>query len=932
MPLPQTVAFLRKLFTGFAIASFGLSTAAIAQTSRIAQAISSDSTRVELSHTVLPRALAGKDLGPAPGDRTLSAVTLRFNMTAAQSSQLDALVAAQQNPASPLYHQWLTPEQYGARFGLSSPDIAKVTAWLQGQGLTVTGVARGRSFVTVSGTVAKLQTAFGTIIHTVQVDGEQHIANLTEPSLPKSVAGVVSTVTGLTDIRLKPHAHPHFTSSISGDHFIAPGDFYTIYDINPLLTASINGSGETIAVAGQTDILQSDIAAFRSASGLASNPPTIKVVGTDPGTPTTDDQVEASIDVEWSGAVAPAATILYVNSTDVIAGSLTAIIDQNLAPIATVSYGDCESGFGSSNVVTYNELFRQAAVQGQTVVGPAGDSGATDCDYQSDTASGGLAVDFPASSPYVTGVGGTMFNDGSGTYWSTTNGSYSGSALSYIPELAWDESDPSEGLSAGGGGASMYFTKPSWQVGTGVPADSSRDVPDLAFNAAAGHDPYLICQGGFCTNGFRNSANNLDAYGGTSISTPAFAAIVALLEQKLQTKVGLANPTIYALANSTYSTNVFHDVTSGTNDSPCTLGTANCTTAISPCAGVTNTVNGTNYGCIGYSATVGYDLATGWGSLDVFNFVNDWSLVTPLGVATVSMATSATNVTATPSSVTAGASITVNATVSSATSGVTTSPTGTAQLTIDGTSVGNSVALSSGAASFTYNTTSLSSGAHIVGVTYSGDATYAGSKGTSTVDVTTTASDFALSPSAATATTTAGGTASGITFTVTPTSGFTGSVTFTASSPSSTLDATYSFSVNPVTISGTTPGTTVLTLVASESNARSGLTGQHRLGGKAGISRLDPALPWMIPATGVTLAGLLLLVVPRRRSRWTALVLALASIGVLGAAGCGSGSSNNVSSTTTTASGTYTITVTASGTNSAGTALSHSSNVTFVVQ
>ena len=931
MPFPQTFVLLRKLFTGLAIGSLGLSTAAHAQANRIVQASISDSGRVELSNTVLPRAAKGQDLGAAPADRTLSSVTLRFNMTAAQSTQLDVLLAAQQNPASPLYHQWLTPEQYGARFGLSLTDISKVTTWLQGQGLTVTGVARGRSFVTVAGTVAKLQTAFGTTIHMIQVDGEQHIANLTEPSLPKSLAGVVSTITGLTDIRLKPHAHPHFTSSISGSHFIAPGDFYTIYDINPLLTASIDGSGETIAVAGQTDILQSDIAAFRSASGLAANPPTVKVIGTDPGVPTTDDQVEASIDVEWSGAVAPAATILYVNSTDVIAGSLTAIIDQNLAPIATVSYGNCESGFGNSNVVMYNELFRQAAVQGQTVVGPAGDSGATDCDYQAKTASGGLAVDFPASSPYVTGVGGTMFNEGSGTYWSTTNGTYSGSALSYIPELAWDESDPTVGLSAGGGGASIFFTKPSWQVGSGVPADNSRDVPDLAFNAAAGHDPYLICQGGFCTNGFRNAANNLDAYGGTSISTPAFAAIVALLEQKLQTKVGLANPTIYALANSTYATNVFHDVTSGSNDSPCTLGTSNCTTASSPCAGVTNTVNGTTYGCIGYSATAGYDLATGWGSLDVFNFVNDWSQVTPIGVATVSMATSATHVTAAPSSVTAGTSITINATVTSATAGATASPTGTAQLTVDSASVGSAVALSSGAASFIYDTTGLSSGAHIIGVTYSGDSTYAGSKGTATVDVTTTASDFALSPSSATATTTPGGTAAGITFTVTPTSGFTGSVTFTASTQSSTLDATYGFSINPVTISGTTPGTTVFTLVASESNAKGGLTGQHRLGRSSGVSKLKPVSPWMIPATGVTLAGLLLLVVPRRRSQWTALVLALTCIGVLSVAGCGSGS-KNVSSTTTTASGTYTIAITASGTNSAGIPLSHTSTVTLVVQ
>ena len=408
----------------------------------------------------------------------------------------------------------------------------------------------------------------------------------------------------------------------------------------------------TIAVAGQTDINLSDIAAFRSASGLSANPPTVKVIGTDPGVPSTDDQVEASIDVEWSGAVAPSATILYVNTMDVI-NSLSQIIDQNLAPIATVSYGNCESGFGTpADLASYNQLFRQGTVQGQTIAGPAGDSGATDCDYQTSVATQGLAVDFPASSPYVTGVGGTMFDDTTGTYWSATNGTNSGSALSYIPEEVWNEVADGGGLSAGGGGVSAIFTKPAWQVGTGVPADSSRDVPDLAFNAAADHDGYLICQGGSCVNGFRDADSNLDVYGGTSISTPAFAGIVALLEQKMQatTGLGLVNPNIYALANSTYASTVFHDVTAGSNDSPCTLGTLNCTTVVDPCAGASNA----GQGCIGYNAGTGYDLASGWGSLDVFNFITDFPLVAPLASSTNGTNTSSTTVTTSSASVTSG--------------------------------------------------------------------------------------------------------------------------------------------------------------------------------------------------------------------------------------------------------------------------------------
>ena len=210
-------------------------------------------------------------------------------------------------------------------------------------------------------------------------------------------------------------------------------------------------------------------------------------------------------------------------------------------------------------------------------MGPAGDSGATDCDFQFPTASQGLAVDFPASSPFVTGAGGTMFNQGSATgatqYWSASNGSTSGSAISYIPEVAWNETSTTNGLAAGGGGASAFFAKPSWQIGTGVPADSSRDVPDISLNAASSHDGYLFCSKGSCTNGYRDASGNLNVVGGTLVATPSFAGILALVEQKIGSQLGNANPTIYGLANSTYYNTVFHDITSGNNSSPCDIGT-----------------------------------------------------------------------------------------------------------------------------------------------------------------------------------------------------------------------------------------------------------------------------------------------------------------------------------------------------------------------
>ena len=878
-----------------------------------------NASRAVVAGTVVARARQATDLGVAAANTPVAAMTLRFNLTDQQSVALTALASAQQNPQSASYRQWLTPEQYGSQFGLSTDDLAKVTGWLETQGFSSITVARSRSFVTFSGTAGQVAEAFGTTLHQVKADGETHLANLTDPALPAGFAGVVSTVTGLNDFRLRAHVRSReeqasstkYTSSISGSTFIAPGDFYTIYNTLPLLNQSINGTGLTIAVMGQTDIYPADDAAFRAASGLPANAPTIKLYGTDPGFPSMDDLEEASLDVEWSGAVAPSAAILFVNSTNVISGSLTQTIDNNLAPIITISYGDCEAGYGSANLATFNQLFRQANVQGQTILGPSGDSGATDCDYQTKVATQGLAVDFPASSPYVTGVGGTMFNENGGVYFAATNGLYQGSALSYIPEAVWNESLAGTGIEGGGGGVSAYFTKPAFQVGTGVPADFSRDVPDVSFNADPDHDGYLFCYNGSCTNGFRNASNGLQVVGGTSISTPSFAGIMALLEQKIQARVGNANPVIYGLANSTYYSTVFHDVTVGGNTSPCTAGTPSCP----------------NGGAIGYSAGTGYDLASGWGSVNALNMVNDWLLVTPSGItSTIGANAAAVSVVPSATSVLAGATVTAQVTVTSATSGVTTTPTGSVQLLLNNVPSGSSVMLVNGVATLTVPTTGLNSGANTISAAYSGDALYAGVKGAFTLDiVSASAADFTLTPSSATATAKSGTTATGITFTVTPVNGFVGAVTFTAAANVSTLNATGNFTVNPVTITTTAAGSTVFQLSAYESLATPG-TAQHRLTTSAVLRGTSP---WMLTGTGAAMAGLFLLVLPKRRKRWSALVVGLLSLGLFAASGCsGPQGSNQLNAAT----GTYTITVTASGTNAAGTAVSHSSVVTFVVQ
>jgi subtilase family serine protease len=928
--------------------------------------------------TIHPKVKMAADLGEAPADKALDSLSLRFSMTSAQSAALSQLLADQQNPSSPRYHQWLTPEQFGAEFGMSQNDLASATSWLQEQGFTVTGVARGRTFINFSGTVGQVNRAFAANMHAVSLNGETHIANLSDPSLPTALANVTAMVGGLNDFRVKPRARqrsvePKFNGGAGNGNLIAPGDFYTIYDLNPLISSSINGSGVSIAVTGQTDIGTAGLAsyaAFRSAAGLSTtNPPTIQLAGRDPGSPgagiqfpTAGDLSESMLDLEWAGAAAPGANIIFITGQDVFLNAQTQAIDNKVAPIITTSYGNCESNFGNAEIASLNVLYQQANAQGQTILGPAGDAGAADCEiFTNVSASTGLAVDFPASSPYATGVGGTEFNENGTNYFSTANGNNGGTATSYIPEQPWNETFLTSsggqlyGLyygGAGGGGVSQIFSKPAWQVGNGVPADASRDVPDIAFNAAAQHDGYLVCVPAFtdstgkfypadCTSGFANSSGAYDIYGGTSVGTPSFAGILAMLEQKLQVAgLGNVNPKLYGLANSSYYSTVFHDVTSGTNAVPCTLGSTDCSAGypgFNPAGTIACPANSCTgfiaYPSIGYSATTGYDLASGWGSIDVNNLVNDWLLAPAVGVVTSTQTASTTTVSATPANVVAGAaSVTVTATIASSSSSVTTTPTGTATLLVDNAVVGTAVALSGTTVTFpAYATTTLSSGPHTFSVSYSGDGTYAGSKGSASVDVTSpVVADFSVTPATATVTVASGGTAAGVTYTVTPLNGFTGSVSFSATASDPSLAATYSFSVSPVVISGTATGTTVFTLEAFQSNTGAAVQRFNAApSGKASLGKN----PWALGGSGIVVAGLLFFGLPRqRRNRWSALMVALVSVGVLSAAGCSGSAGSGTNGTTKSAPGTYAITVTAQGQDATGTVHTHNVSVSFVVQ
>jgi subtilase family serine protease len=912
---------------------------------RIAGGVSNGS-RVALPGSIGGHARNSADLGLAPANLQLQSLSLRFSMTPAQQADLNQLLAAQLDPSSPSYHQWLTSEQFGARFGLSSSDLATVSSWLTSQGFTITGVAKSSTFITFSGTVGQVQQAFGTTIHNVSLHGEPHITNLTDPTLPSAIANVTLAVTGLNDFKLKPRSRarnitsdsvqPGFTTTVGGvtSHYIAPGDLYTIYDYPP--SSTINGTGITIAVMGVTDLTQgnvlpdANITAFRTAAGLPAINLKLQLTGTDPGISTTDID-EAHLDVEWSGASAPGATILYVYGSDVLANSLTYAIDTSptIAPIITISYGGCESGFGASFLATYNQLLQMANAKGITVMSSSGDDGATDCDT-SGVASEGLNVDFPSSSPFVTSAGGTQFSgdvSNASTYWNTNNASNNSSAKSYIPEQPWNETTTSGGLDAGGaggGGASGFFSKPAWQVGMGVPSDSSRDVPDVSLNAAAMHDGYVVCSQGSCTNGFLAANGQANVFGGTSFVAPSLAGILALVEQKLGTgALGNIGPTLYGLANGPTASSIFHDIITGNNSVVCSQGTPNCPSG----------------GSIGYNAGTGYDQATGLGTLDVNMLVTNWASATPTGTgSTIGAALTTTTVTTT-SQLCAVSTSTLPLTVTVSGTPATT-PTGTIQFLVDNKPVGTPQALPSGSGTLTFglSTSTITSGGHTISAVYSGDGNYAGSKGTllaadstfASVDfVSSTQKDFSITPCTGSVTVAAGATSTGVVFTITPVNGFTGAVTMTA--VNNNLGAfTPSFSVTPVNITSSSAVTTSFIVKASQTT-----TAQLTRPGLAPFQDHSRGeTPWYAAGSGATLACMLLLVMPRRR-RWAGLVAVALSLAALTVVGCGGNTSTTGSntggggtgSTTTNAqSGTYTFTITAvSGT------LVHSTQVTVKV-
>ena len=677
----------------FLISALGLRAA---PADRISRPVESRNIRV-VSGSLHKLAQPQFDQGSVDPDMRMDDVTIMFQPSASQQADLDRLLADQQNPSSPQFHKWLTPEEFGDRFGISSGDQSKVVAWLASQGLAIQRSGRGRNWVSFSGTSARVSRALHTSIHRFEVDGEIHFANTTDPEVPEALADIVGGFLGLNDFRLKSFAKPVPNLNSGSSHFLAPADFATIYNLGPLYQAGIDGTGQAIAVVGDSEIQITDIRAFRTRYGLPANDPRlVPYSSTSPGF--NGDQLEANLDLEWAGATAPRATIFYVYGPSVVS-AISFAVSASVAPILSISYGGCEVGFAPA---FFRSIGQQANAQGITILAASGDAGAAGCDRQASEplATRGLSPSWPVSLPEVTGVGGTQFVEGNGNYWAATNSPTFGSALSYIPEAAWNESD-SFGLASTGGGVSQIYSRPAWQTGPGVPNDNFRHVPDISLSAAS-HDAYFI-----------NYLGANGAVAGTSASAPAMAGIVALLNQYQVSKgflklpgLGNINPQLYRLAQSVPA--AFHDTPAGDNIVPCAQASPDCTT-----------------GKIGYQAGPGYDMATGLGSVDANVLVTLWNSATKGVVVTLS----SNAITRTVND-----SMQLAVTVIPAAGGGT--PTGTVDFVFGPTPLG-SVALANGSATLTVPMYKFGgTGSLTLAAEYSGDAAF--SSGGSTLRITIT--------------------------------------------------------------------------------------------------------------------------------------------------------------------------------------------------
>src|SRR6266567_4705771 len=697
---------------------------------RITQAI--DETQlVRLKGNVHPLARLGFDRGIVPDATPMKRMMLVLQRSPEQQAALSKFMDEQLSKDSTNFHKWLTPDQFGKQFGPADADIQTVTDWLTRQGFQAIKVGAGRTAIEFSGNVAHVRNAFHTEIHQLTVNGETRQANFTDPQIPAALAPVVAGVLTLHNFPRKSFKHiggihtairnvpgsPQFTTS-GGDYVVGPADFAKIYNI----PSTLNGSGVKIAIVADSNINPQDVTDFRTLFGLPANPPNIILNGPDPGLGGSEG--EADLDVQVSGMVAPNATINLVVSEDTLPAlgidlSAFYIIDNNIAPVMSESFGECEAGLTAAGNAFFNSVWEQAAAQGITVMISAGDPGSAGCDdfNAESVATFGLAANGIASTPFDVAVGGTDFDDFTTqtSFWSTTNAAVTReSALGYIHEIPWNNSCAAAATSStlntvcagsaatnivgGGGGPSGInagafsgYAKPAWQSGiipNGIAAgDNHRYTPDVSLFASDGPQSksfYLLCQADALPPGSNPSCASSGSFsffgaGGTSASSPALAGIMALINQN-NGRQGNANPVLYRIAatsgqscNSstealTGSTCAFNDVTKGNNSVPCAGTSPNCSSTTSGTNGVLVSLASPTIPA--WTTAIGYDLATGLGSVNVTNLATQW----PLAVGNFHATTTSLTVNGGTSLVTVphGTAVTAKASVTSTSTGTIT--------------------------------------------------------------------------------------------------------------------------------------------------------------------------------------------------------------------------------------------------------------------
>jgi trimeric autotransporter adhesin len=724
-----------------------------------------------------------KDLGAVPDNAPTGTLTLLLQRPAAQEQQLQQFLRQAHTPGSPTYHQWLTPQQFGQTYGVADSDMTAVQGWLQSQGLKIEKVSSGKNTIEFSGTAGQVGTAFHTSLHAYTVNGETHHANASELQVPTALRSVIASVGPVNDFHPRSQAHllgkaqfnpanhklnAQFTLSVSNYLLgLAPEDLATQYDIKPLYRQGITGAGQTIGIINESNINLDIVAAYRNLFKLDANPakpnlPQVIVEGNDPGN--NGAAIEAYLDVEVSGAIAPQAQVLLYTSagsdySDGLTLAIMRAVEDDRASVLSLSFGECEA-FDTAQDAFMNAEWEQAAAQGQTVMVSSGDAASAGCDFAGEQyAQLGRQVNGLASTPWNIAVGGTDFNYPGGlssilNFWNQTNDGQQGSLLQSLPEQPWNDSiyaatnlSGEDAALGGGGGQSacaipgpgndplngtitfqgdtftldcaqyVGYPKPSWQSGLGVPNDGVRDLPDVSLFASSGNNGsfYVICQApGDCTSPNLSVPGELQvtAVGGTSASAPAFAGMMALVNQ-LYGPQGQANTVLYPLAQRVPS--AFHDITIGSNNAP-------CDPTASPSFECTADATGGTYSIGGFSATPGYDMATGLGSIDAYQLVTNWNKVT--------FKNSSTQLLASSRRFEHGEPITLGAVVTGEGSGGT-KPTGNVALTSNlpqYASTGLGIIPLDATGSGTITTNQLPGGTYQLNAVYSGDSKYNGSE------------------------------------------------------------------------------------------------------------------------------------------------------------------------------------------------------------